>query len=647
MRRPYFIMNMKKFKSFKNFYLASAAAICAVFAAIVYFAFPAPFAQAKDNSEYGAYAFYYEEFSVNMNVSSDRKIEIEEYLTVVYNGTSNTGFMRDIPVNGGELVKHVSVTEFINGKEVFVPYTVEPYDDDTYTYITANIGSSSLKSGMTCSYILRYTYCLTKAQEGNNVLALNVIGPQDRRVEHSDVKILLPDGYLNGTYILGVTGSENGKPLTTHSENGRSFVQLENLAMDHDEGLTVNLNFEDGALSTYFDFTPFIFVIIAVLLILIILAIKFIKFNRHALTPVVNFEAPDKMDPLMMGKLIDGVVDQEDVTAMIFYWAHKGYLKINLENEKRPVLIRITQKLPEGTPSYEKLLFDDLFGRNDAVTPETVSKNYYKSVNRAADIVNSRTKQMYDKKSNAIAIILAVIAALLLGIAPLACALATISLKFYIPSLLIGFFCCIPMVFIFVTFSGTLTLRFKKKWSNIAAVCATALLALAFATIFYLIVIPAGIISTIPRVCILISCTAAVACSPIIISRTKEYTEQLNEILGFKKFITLAEKDRLEKMLDSDPQLYYHVLPYAQVLGVSDKWEDKFKNIPIAPPAYATYSAANSLITFHIINSSMRSMSRNFVSHMSPPSSGGGSGRGGFSGGHGGGGHGGGGSRGR
>lgn len=152
---------MKKFKSFKNFYLASAAAICAVFAAIVYFAFPAPFAQAKDNSEYGAYAFYYEEFSVNMNVSSDRKIEIEEYLTVVYNGTSNTGFMRDIPVNGGELVKHVSVTEFINGKEVSVPYSVEPYDDDTYTYITANIGSSSLKSGMTCSlysqiYLLPY-----------------------------------------------------------------------------------------------------------------------------------------------------------------------------------------------------------------------------------------------------------------------------------------------------------------------------------------------------------------------------------------------------------------------------------------------------------------------------------------------------------
>ena len=171
-----------------------------------------------------------------------------------------------------------------------------------------------------------------------------------------------------------------------------------------------------------------------------------------------------------------------------------------------------------------------------------------------------------------------------------------------------------------------------------------------FICLFYLIVIPAGIISTIPRVCILISCTAAVACSPIIISRTKEYTEQLNEILGFKKFITLAEKDRLEKMLDSDPQLYYHVLPYAQVLGVSDKWEDKFKNIPIAPPAYATYSSnsmAGSILTFHIINSSMRSMSRNFVSHMSPPSSGGGSGRGGFSGGHGGGGHGGGGSRGR
>ena len=46
------------------------------------------------------------------------------------------------------------------------------------------------------------------------------------------------------------------------------------------------------------------------------------------------------------------------------------------------------------------------------------------------------------------------------------------------------------------------------------------------------------------------------------------FVKQLNEIIGFKNFIKLAEKNQLEKMLEQDPQYYYHILPYAQVLGV-------------------------------------------------------------------------------
>ena len=105
------------------------------------------------------------------------------------------------------------------------------------------------------------------------------------------------------------------------------------------------------------------------------------------------------------------------------------------------------------------------------------------------------------------------------------------------------------------------------------------------------------------------------------------------------------EKEKLEKMLEDDPQFYYHILPYAQVLGVSDKWEEKFADITVEPPQWYASSVAGTVFRLHVFNSIMRNtmstMTKNMVSRPSSGASGGHGGGhfGGFSGGgHGGGG---------
>jgi len=117
--------------------------------------------------------------------------------------------------------------------------------------------------------------------------------------------------------------------------------------------------------------------------------------------------------------------------------------------------------------------------------------------------------------------------------------------------------------------------------------------------------------------------------------------------VGFKNFIELAEKDRLETMLEEDPQFYYHVLPFAQVLGVSDKWEEKFKEITVQPPQWATCSTTDTLLNFYVMNRIMHVSFASMTANMSSrPSSSGSSGGGhGSFGGFSGGGHGGGGGR--
>ncbi|MDE6585425.1 MAG: DUF2207 domain-containing protein, partial [Clostridia bacterium] len=423
---------------------------------------------------------------------------------------------------------------------------------------------------------------------------------------------------------------------------------INNLA--HDEGVTVDLTFKNGSLSTYTDFTPYVFVIAAAVLLLIMVAVKFLCFNKRSLAPVVNFEAPDKMNPLIMGKLIDNTVDTEDITSMIFYWADKGYIKINLENENRPVLIRIVQELPEGTPSYEKHLFNDLFAGRDMVDPNDVPKNYYSTVQSVIGVINGRAKGLYEKMSVTASILFTMLCALILGLTPLIISLTQIHYTFFnVLPLALGLI-PFPVIYWFgrsIAYNKLKTSKQAKsqRMINVVIIAGVAL----FDMFFYTLLVSSAVIGTLPKILLVILTCLTAAVSPMLIQRTESYNAQLNEIVGFKNFIELAEKDRLEKMLETDPQFYYHVLPYAQVLGVSDKWEEKFASITMPPPSYVTYSGTYSLLEFHMLNKMFRNSATSFASHMSPPrnTSSGGSGRGGFGGGHVGGGHGGGGSRGR
>lgn len=128
---------------------------------------------------------------------------------------------------------------------------------------------------------------------------------------------------------------------------------------------------------------------------------------------------------------------------------------------------------------------------------------------------------------------------------------------------------------------------------------------------------------------------------------TKEHAELLGQILGFKQFILYTERDKVEFMLKDDPELFYRILPYAQVLGVTDAWTDKFEGLNMTPPSYL-YGTSN-LYDFVVWNAVFRSMNRTFSNNLvsRPSSSGSGfNGSGGFGGGFGGGGFGGGGGRG-
>ena len=118
--------------------------------------------------------------------------------------------------------------------------------------------------------------------------------------------------------------------------------------------------------------------------------------------------------------------------------------------------------------------------------------------------------------------------------------------------------------------------------------------------------------------------------------RTDEGTKMLGRINGFKNFLESAEKEKLEELVNDNPEYFYNILPYAYVLGVSDKWMKKFEGITMEAPHWYYSYYPYSYITFGRFMRNTMSTASNYMVAM-PKSSGsvGGfsSGGGGFSGG--------------
>lgn len=589
-------------------------------------------------ASYATDGTYVKSYKIDCDIKNNREINIVETIQVYY--YNNSGFFRDIPVNGGEKVRNLKVSQE-NNKDLYYNVT---YEDN---FVVIEVDDDRLKTGETITYVLQYDYLLTKAQEGDNILEFNPVGTGfEKDVYNVEILMNLPSGYLNGKCYKGAAGSSDEYAFeSTESANGTA-VSTSIPFLERNKGVTFYLEFEDGSLTTYFDFTPYWFILTGAALFVIIILLKLLCFNKNTLTPVVNFEAPNQMNPLMMGKLIDNKINSEDITAMIFYFADKGWLKINLDNQKDPLLIRIAQNLPESCDNYEKLMFDNIFGKEYSVRTSSLKYSFYRTVEKVSAMVNTKTKGLYSSGSLGISIIFAILGGLLLGITPLLIAVTQVSSTLLI---LTPFLALLPALFIYAL---TETIKYNSlKWKKKTKLlfCLPVALICAVLTGAYMLFVPNFLIGYLPKALLCIICCICIISSVFLISKTKSYKEQLNQIVGFKNFILLAEKDRLEMLLEDDPQFYYHVLPYAQVLGVSDKWEEKFEDITVAPPKWVTSSTLDNIIEFHLLNSIIRTssvkMSTNFNSRPSSSSGSGFKGFGGHGGGHVGGGHGGGGMR--
>jgi hypothetical protein len=73
-------------------------------------------------------------------------------------------------------------------------------------------------------------------------------------------------------------------------------------------------------------------------------------------------------------------------------------------------------------------------------------------------------------------------------------------------------------------------------------------------------------------------------CFNKLCKRTSYGIDMLGKILGFKRFLYTAEKKKLETLVMENPSYFFDIIPYTYVLGVSNKWINKFETISFKRP---------------------------------------------------------------
>ena len=612
--------------------------IALLFAALLLGVGIAPIGRPVAAEAAGSY-FSIPSYRAEFTIGNNRTVRVVETISVRFLVPQH-GIIRDFALDGRIRYRDISVKR--DGAAVPARYRS---DDSALFSLAIGDGDTLLSTDRDYVYEISYTE-IVPALKDRGLLPLDVLGYDwHAPIERVSVSVALPEGLETKEIFSGSANTkENLRGVACEQTGDALLLTAENFGYG---GITLDLHFSAGALKAPpADLTPLWAAILVLGLIGAALLIKCTVCRQPVLTRTVNFSAPESMDPLKMGKIIDNKVDSEDLGALVFWFAAEGYLRIDLSEDKEdPVLIKTEKSLPPDAPAHQRVFYEGLFCARERVRTSELKNSFYRTANAAKASVDAATDKMYAPKGKVFLAVLAVLTALLCGAFALFYNLAVMGYGYlYFQQFIVSLLCFAPSA----AFSSIAEQR-RYKWSKpkrffailggLLLCCIPSLLSL----------LPSAALSLGAHLILSFGAAVSGALAGTFFVRTQRYCDQLGQILGFKDFILYTEKEKLGVMLREDPELYYSVLPYAQVLGVTDVWTEKFEGLDLAPPKFLNYNGGDFLFTaiaWHAVFRPLNSgMSRTMISRPTTTGARGGRFGGGHFGGFGGGGFGGGGGR--
>ncbi len=589
--------------------------------------------------------FVINQYDVNAIVLESNRYQMLETLEVEFTAPRH-GIIRAIP-------------ERYNNRPVLIENVyVEGYDYNVYResgQLNIQIGSPDYTVAGRQIYKIHYDYDMGEdgIQEYDEFY-FNLIGTEwNTQIHNASFTVQMPKEFDSSrvNFTRGTYGSTRTDGLA-YEVNGNIITGRITAALNNNEGVTIALPLPEGYYTGEREVQDMMRNmarwnwLLFPLLMAVALFIWY-RFGRDKpLYPSVQFYPPQGISSCDIGYIMDGKVDGKDVTSLLFYWADKGHLVIQ-EEEKTWFLgkeiFRFIRKkeLDDTAQEYERIAFDDLFSFGDGyqVTTEDLKENFYKTISTVSSMVEGRfsgVTAIWSKTSKIMSLL-----ALLLSSLPYVYLVQQVIA--YYGGVANGWILLITVGIIVMIINGGLV-ALTSRWEGYNLRQKRGRIIIALLIFIIMLGLPAYIIFSI-GIPVLEAVKASltgtfIAAIAGLVTQKSEYGHRMYEyLLGFREFLNQAEKEKIEELVEQNPSYFYNILPYAVVLGVTEKWADKFKTIVTQPPDWyygpAHYGAFNTVNFSQAMDNCFTQANRSMTS---APSSKGSSIGGGFSGGGGGGG---------
>lgn len=610
--------------------------------------------------------YYITSYNVDMIVGEDNSYTVTETVAVHFNDLINYGeshgIYRYIPTSVTvyrDTASGLDEKDYgINISNIMVEnqYGSNRTFDVSYQngYCVISSLSSSLVNNTDQVYVISYNYNVGYDRISNyDDFYFNIIGTQwDTSIDNITFSIQMPsalstDVLTNGNLLMysGIFGNGTESALSNFNiALNQNTITGSYSHLDAFNGITIKLNLPEGYFSqvntTYFSsLWDIVSLTICLLLLLISVFIGIKNSNKNPVIETVQFYSPNGLNPTELKYILSGYITSKDLTALIIYWASKGFLKIIVDKNDKISLEKIQDLNSEN--GYENSIFNKIFKTNTLVKIDEMQNDLatevFSSIPKVKLKVGTRVEPKSVSKTFGVG---------LLSLIPMLIVYFVYLLRYnYAWNILM--FPVITSIVLYSVFliSNAIYSLAKSKGYKISNVIVSVL------TFVGVIIVNA--INFDPTIdyfgaiffVLTLTFVAGFYISQMVCYK-KDISEKIGKIKGFKNFIVTAEAPRLKVLLKQNPSYYYDVLPYAYVLGITDEFAKRFEGLAVIPPSW--YENNNGevftiLFLTNQLNYSLNSINQKFIKINSNNRSnisnggfggfGGGFGSGGFSGG--------------
>lgn len=574
-----------------------------------------------------AESFIVDSYSINIKVKEDSSMEVSETILVDFNSPSH-GIYRDIQYrfdnpNNNPFDPVKAKVENISSPSLFKTEKSDGY----YRLYLGNKDEEIIGKE---EYTIKYTYSLSRdLYSSYDSLFYNIISPAwETEINNVKWTIELPKP-ISKDQIWVYVGEENSTKKGNYTINStNTIISGEEEKLAPLSGLTIRTVMDEGywKIKEEKDNSSF-FLALSLLLSLLFLALTITLYYLFGvdkpLTVLKRIEAPSEINPLELSYIINGSINQNnDLCAMLFYWAEKGYITIKEEQKEKDkdYIINKEKDLNEDASKSEKALFDLIFSSNKSCIslkelaksdfstkfPFVITKELKEEYAKGEKCLTNRTSYILKTTLFILLVLLSVLSGILVSMKHSGTLSLLLSFIFLILFTIEG---------VFGDLLQTKSYLWKKRTKKIVMVSALSL-PLLFIALLLIISNVAQLNKPLSQIVItlnVISLSLSALISSHIERRSEFGNEILEECLGYRDFIINCTEEELKDMENDEGEIYRKNMPYAISIGKSKVWSDKYENISIPYPSwYEGKTSGNPYLFWYLMH---MSMSSNYQSH--------------------------------